>query len=106
MGQELPTDVRGHSTLDLESVRETSQLTKEVSQLNSERDLMWDELRALRPWYTVDQRRAETDPAVLQLLQQQQPCNAFVRSRKQILSGSSAITAWRVPSSPPQVVSM
>ena len=69
MGRELPTDVQRHPALDTEPASDILGFTEEVSRLNSERDLMWHELSVLRPWYTVDQKRTETDPAVLQLLQ-------------------------------------
>ena len=48
--------------------REKRALEAEVSRLNSERDALWDELQARRPWYTVEERRRETDAAVLQIL--------------------------------------
>ena len=58
---DLPGDAR-----HLEETRES--LTEEVWQLNSERDVHWDRLSVLRPWYTVEERREEMDPSVLEIL--------------------------------------
>ena len=48
--------------------KERRTLEGEISQLNSERDALWDELQARRPWYTVEERSRETNAAVLQIL--------------------------------------
>ena len=58
---DLPGDAR-----HLKEARE--RLTEEVWQLNSERDVLWDRLSVLRPWYTVAERREERDPSVLEIL--------------------------------------